>query len=30
MKEVNFQPKFIMGNVIELYINFSKNQDFLE
>jgi hypothetical protein len=30
MKEVNFQPKFIMGNIIELYINFSENALFLE
>lgn len=29
MADVNFQPKFIMGNVVELYINFSKNEDFL-
>ena len=30
MNEVNFQPKFIMGNVIELYINFGNDHRFLE
>lgn len=30
MKEVKFEPKFIMGNIIELYINFSHHEIFLE
>ncbi|CAD8112797.1 unnamed protein product [Paramecium sonneborni] len=29
LESVNFDPKLIMGNVIELYINFSSNEKFL-
>lgn len=29
MNRVGFNPKFIMANVIELYINFSKDEQFL-